>query len=39
VQPENSSPIILAERLTKVYAAGRLQVTAVRSVSLSVQPG
>jgi putative ABC transport system ATP-binding protein len=39
VQPENSSPIILAERLTKVYAAGRLQVTAVRSVSLSVEPG
>ena len=39
MQPENSSPIILAERLTKVYAAGRLQVTAVRSVSLSVQPG
>ncbi len=39
MQPENSSPIILAERLTKVYAAGRLQVTAVRSVSLSVEPG
>jgi putative ABC transport system ATP-binding protein len=34
-----SSPIILAENLTKVYAAGRLQVTAVRGVSLSVQPG
>ena len=36
---EASSPIILAENLTKVYAAGRLQVTAVRGVSLSVQPG
>jgi putative ABC transport system ATP-binding protein len=34
-----SSPIILAEKLTKVYAAGRLQVTAVRGVSLAVQPG
>jgi putative ABC transport system ATP-binding protein len=39
VQPESSSPIILAENLTKVYAAGRLQVTAVRDVSLAVQPG
>ena len=34
-----SSPIILAENLTKVYATGRLQVTAVRGVSLSVLPG
>ena len=33
------SPIILAENLVKVYAAGRLQVTAVRGISLSVQPG
>ncbi|HEY1255328.1 MAG TPA: ABC transporter ATP-binding protein [Terracidiphilus sp.] len=39
MQPEISSPIILAEKLTKVYAAGRLQVTAVRGVSLSVEPG
>jgi putative ABC transport system ATP-binding protein len=39
VQPEKSTPIILAEGLTKVYAAGRLQVTAVRGVSLSVEPG
>jgi putative ABC transport system ATP-binding protein len=39
VQPEKSSPIILAEGLTKVYAAGRLQVTAVRNVSLSIDPG
>ena len=36
---EASSPIILAEKLTKVYAAGRLQVTAVRGVSLAVEPG
>ncbi len=39
VQPENSSPIILAENLTKVYMAGRIQVTAVRNVSLAVEPG
>ena len=39
VPSESSSPIILAENLTKVYAAGRLQVTAVRGVSLAVQQG
>ncbi len=39
VPSEPSSPIILAENLTKVYAAGRLKVTAVRGVSLAVQPG
>jgi len=39
VQPENSSPIILTENLTKVYAAGRIKVTAVRRVSLTVEPG
>jgi putative ABC transport system ATP-binding protein len=39
VHSDPISPIILAEDLTKVYAAGRLQVTAVRGVSLSVQPG
>ena len=39
MQSEQSSPIILAENLTKVYMAGRLQVTAVHGVSLSVQPG
>jgi putative ABC transport system ATP-binding protein len=39
VQPESSSPIILAENLTKVYAAGKIQVTAVRKVSLAVEPG
>jgi len=39
VQSEQSSPIILAENLTKIYMAGRLQVTAVHGISLSVQPG
>ena len=39
VQPEQPKPIILAENLTKVYAAGRLQVTAVREVSLAVERG
>ncbi|MGD0829536.1 MAG: ABC transporter ATP-binding protein [Terracidiphilus sp.] len=39
MQPENSSPIILAENLTKVYQAGRIQVTAVHKVSLSINPG
>jgi putative ABC transport system ATP-binding protein len=39
VPADKSSPIILAENLTKVYAAGRLEVCAVRGVSLSVRPG
>lgn len=39
VQPEQSSPIILAENLTKVYMAGKIPVTAVRGVSLAVEPG
>jgi putative ABC transport system ATP-binding protein len=39
VQPIESSPIILAENLTKVYAAGRIPVTAVRGVSLAVEHG
>jgi putative ABC transport system ATP-binding protein len=39
VQLEQSSPIILAENLTKVYMAGRVPVPAVRGVSLAVQPG
>jgi putative ABC transport system ATP-binding protein len=37
--PTEPSPIILAENLTKVYNAGRIQVAAVRGISLSVQPG
>jgi len=39
VLSDASSPIILTENLTKVYATGRIQVTAVRGVSLAVQPG
>ena len=39
VQPEQTSPIILAEKLTKVYMAGRVPVPAVRGVSFAVQPG
>jgi putative ABC transport system ATP-binding protein len=39
VQSEASSQIILAENLVKVYEAGKLWVTAVRGVSLSVQKG
>ena len=39
MQPEQSSPIILAENLSKVYSAGRIQVAAVRGVSLAVQRG
>jgi len=39
VQQEASSQIILAENLVKVYEAGKLWVTAVRGVSLSVQKG
>ena len=39
VQPEQSSHIILAENLTKVYTAGRIKVTAVRGVSLAVERG
>jgi len=34
-----SQHIILAENLTKVYAAGRIQVAAVRGVSMAVEPG
>jgi putative ABC transport system ATP-binding protein len=39
VQNEGSSPIILAENLTKVYMAGRIEVTAVSGVSLAVEAG
>jgi len=39
VQAQQSSPIIVAENLTKVYAAGRIQVAAVRGVSLAIEPG
>jgi putative ABC transport system ATP-binding protein len=39
VSTEQSKPIIVAENLTKVYAAGRIQVAAVRGVSMAVEPG
>lgn len=39
MQTEPSSHIILAENLTKVYAAGRIQVPAVRGVSLKIERG
>jgi putative ABC transport system ATP-binding protein len=39
VPSEQSRHIILTENLTKVYAAGRIEVAAVRGVSLAVEPG
>jgi len=39
VQTEASTPIILAENLSKVYAAGRIMVAAVRDVSFEVKRG
>ena len=39
MQPEASSPIIVAENLTKIYMAGRIQVTAVRGVSFAIERG
>ena len=36
---QTASPIILAEDLTKTYRSGRLEVPAVRGVSLSVERG
>lgn len=36
---EASAPIILAEKLTKVYSSGRIEVPAVRGVSFEVVPG
>jgi putative ABC transport system ATP-binding protein len=39
VPSEAPKPIILAENLTKIYAAGRIQVAAVRGVSLAIEPG
>jgi putative ABC transport system ATP-binding protein len=39
VQPDKSQSIILAEKLTKVYAAGRIKVPAVRGVSLAIERG
>jgi putative ABC transport system ATP-binding protein len=39
VPSDASSPIIVAENLTKVYAAGKLKVAAVKGVSFAVEPG
>ncbi|HTW61914.1 MAG TPA: ABC transporter ATP-binding protein [Terracidiphilus sp.] len=39
VPPDAASPIILTEDLTKTYLTGRIQVTAVRGISLAVKPG
>jgi putative ABC transport system ATP-binding protein len=37
--PDQASPIILAENLTKVYRSGRIEVPAVRGVSFAVGRG
>lgn len=39
VLQEQSKHIILAENLTKVYTAGRIEVAALRGISLAVEPG
>jgi putative ABC transport system ATP-binding protein len=39
VPREETTPIIFTEDLTKTYSNGRIQVTAVRGISLAVQPG
>jgi putative ABC transport system ATP-binding protein len=39
VPQQESSPIILADNLTKVYSSGSIQVAAVRNVSFAVVPG
>lgn len=39
VQADASTPIIHADNLSKVYAAGRIMVAAVREVSFEVKPG
>ncbi|MFP5210455.1 MAG: ABC transporter ATP-binding protein [Acidobacteriota bacterium] len=39
VQPEASRHIILTENLSKVYSTGQIEVSAVRGVSLAVEPG
>lgn len=39
VQVDASSPIILAQNVSKVYAAGRIMVAAVRDVSFEVKRG
>lgn len=39
VSAEARTPIIVADRLTKVYSAGRIQVSAVRAISFDVAAG
>jgi putative ABC transport system ATP-binding protein len=39
VPSEASKPIIVADKLTKVYSSGRIQVPALRGVSFEVNPG
>jgi putative ABC transport system ATP-binding protein len=39
VQAQASSPIILAENLTKIYRSGRIEVPAVRGVSFTIERG
>jgi putative ABC transport system ATP-binding protein len=39
VPSESSKYIILAENLTKVYHAGKIQVAAVRGISMAIEPG
>ncbi len=39
VPSSSVAPIIQAEGLTKIYASGRLQVAAVRGISMSIKPG
>jgi putative ABC transport system ATP-binding protein len=39
VQTAASSPIIIADKLTKVYRSGRIEVPAVRGVSFTVERG
>jgi putative ABC transport system ATP-binding protein len=39
VQTAASSPIIIADKLTKVYRSGRIEVPAVRGVSFNVERG
>jgi len=39
VPSDSTSAIIQTENVTKVYATGRITVTAVRGVSLTIQPG
>ncbi len=39
VQPDSTKPIIFADKLTKVYASGKLEVPAVRGISFEVDAG